>query len=444
MKSSAKFLLAALAAFLVIQFVRPSIPSAPPQAEAQYPPDVARILQKSCYSCHSNERRLAWFDEVAPAYWLVRHDVLTARQHLNFSTLGARPAAAQRSALFEAVNMIQLGAMPLPQFTALHPQAKITSADLDALKAYLAPWKTLPPASDTLHADSQPAAPALSLSSVAPALNGIPFDPSFLNWKPLSFSDRGDNNTFRFVLGNDVAVRAAQSGAISPWPDGARFAKVAWQQALGPDRLIHSGKFVQVELMIKDASQFKDTDGWGWARWVGADLKPYGKDAHFVNECTGCHQPVRGDDYVYTLPFTPAHIENAEAVNNNAAALPTGLPFQTLAWQAITMFVDPNTRSIAALYGNASAIEAIRSRRASGYPAGAVLALVTWAERDDPHWFGARIPDRVASIEFVQISAAGEQPLYRRFTASGEEHALPSLAAQRTSFIQGLSPSQLP
>jgi len=139
LKTSAKFLLAALAAFLAIQIVRPSIPSAPPQAEAQFPTQVAHILQKSCYSCHSNERRLAWFDEVAPAYWLVRHDVLTARQHLNFSTLGARPAAAQRSALFEAVNLIQLGAMPLPQFTALHPGSKITSADLDTLKAYLAP-----------------------------------------------------------------------------------------------------------------------------------------------------------------------------------------------------------------------------------------------------------------------------------------------------------------
>jgi len=246
------------------------------------------------------------------------------------------------------------------------------------------------------------------------------------------------------VLGNDIAVRAAQSGAISPWPDGTRFAKVAWQQTLGPDGLIHSGKFVQVELMIKDARQFKATDGWGWARWVGADLKPYGKDAHFLNECTGCHQPVKGDDYVYTLPFTSAHIEHAEAVNNNAAALPSGLPFQPLAWQAITMFVDPGTRSIAALYGNASAIDAIRARRASGYSAGAVLALVTWAERDDPHWFGARIPDRVASLEFVQISAAGEQPLYRRFAASGEERASTQLAAQRISFIQGLSPSHLP
>ena len=94
----------------------------------------------------------------------------------------------------------------------------------------------------------------------------------FESWKLISATDRGDNNTFRFILGNDIAVKAAQSGNISPWPDGTRFAKVAWQQKLGEDGLIHPGKFVQVELMVKDARRYKDMDGWGWGRWRGLDL----------------------------------------------------------------------------------------------------------------------------------------------------------------------------
>jgi hypothetical protein len=36
--------------------------------------------------------------------------------------------------------MMQLGAMPLPRFLALHPEAKVTPMDLSTLKAYLAPW----------------------------------------------------------------------------------------------------------------------------------------------------------------------------------------------------------------------------------------------------------------------------------------------------------------
>jgi len=88
----------------------------------------------------------------------------------------------------------------------------------------------------------------------AAGIQWISFDPNFETWKLLSTADRGDNNTFRFVLGNEIAVTAADSGAISPWPDGARFAKVAWQQEAGPDGLVHPGKFVQVELMLKDAN----------------------------------------------------------------------------------------------------------------------------------------------------------------------------------------------
>ena len=62
-----------------------------------------------------------------------------------------------------------------------------------------------------------------------------------------------------------------------------------------------------MEFMLKNAQLYKGTEGWGWGRWRGLDLQPYGGDARFVNECTGCHMPVSGDDYVYTLPITTAN-----------------------------------------------------------------------------------------------------------------------------------------
>ncbi len=36
----------------------------------------------------------------------------------------------QKATLYEAVNMIQLGAMPLPKFVKLHPEAKVTPEEL--------------------------------------------------------------------------------------------------------------------------------------------------------------------------------------------------------------------------------------------------------------------------------------------------------------------------
>jgi hypothetical protein len=94
MKTLSKLAVAGVIVFAVLQAVRPGIPVQPTTVEIQAPPEVRRILDANCYSCHSDQRRLSWFDHIVPGYWLVRHDILTARQHLNFSTLGAKSAAA--------------------------------------------------------------------------------------------------------------------------------------------------------------------------------------------------------------------------------------------------------------------------------------------------------------------------------------------------------------
>jgi hypothetical protein len=261
MRILGRLVLVGVVVFAALQLVRPGIPSKAATAEVQAPLEIRKIIAKSCYSCHSDERRLSWFDEIVPAYWLVRYDILTARAHLNFSTLGSLPAAAQKAKLYEAVNMIQLGAMPLPSIVKLHPEAKVTPAEMTALKMYLAPW-TQPPTPPGAAPERAPA----SLASVQPEPDGFPFDPTFEKWKLISVTDRGDNDTFRFILGNDVAVQAAQAGNISPWPNGTRFAKIAWQRETGADGLVQPGKFVQVELMLKDAQRYKDTEGWGWGR----------------------------------------------------------------------------------------------------------------------------------------------------------------------------------
>jgi len=444
MKVPAKIAVAGFSLFALLQMVRPSIPSRPASREVEAPPGVKQILEKDCYSCHSDERRLAWFDEIVPAYWLVRHDVLTARRHLDFSTLGSKPPAAQRATLFEAVNMIQLGAMPLPQFVQLHPEARVTPEELATLKSYLAPWRQL-----TAQPATMPAVNAVkeNLAHVQPEWNGVAFDPAFESWKLISVTDRGDNNTLRFILGNDVAVKAAQSGNISPWPDGSRFAKIAWQKSTGSDGLVRPGGFIQVELMVKDAARYKRTDGWGWGRWRGAELKPYGSDARFVNECTGCHEPVRGNDYVYTLPITKATAARRESVNNRAASVDTKLV--PLDWSPITLYADPATRTTAVLFGNDAALRAVNTRTAQAgtgpvYPAGAALALVTWAQRDDPHWFGARIPDAPVSVELLQVESVSGS-VYRRFTGEGQMDTRTSaLAAERTKFMLGLVPARMP
>jgi hypothetical protein len=139
---------------------------------------------------------------------------------------------------------------------------------------------------------------------VQPAPNGVEFLPDYKNWKAISSTDRFDNHTMRVILGNDVAVKAIAEGHINPWPDGSSFAKVAWFQQQDDKGLVHTGAFIQVEFMIRDSKKYAATAGWGWARWRGTDLKPYGKNADFSNECITCHLPVRNNDSVYTMPIS--------------------------------------------------------------------------------------------------------------------------------------------
>jgi hypothetical protein len=303
--------------FVGIQFIRPELTNSPVTAELQAPADVKQVLKHSCYSCHSNETKLPWFDEVVPAYWMVTRDVKEARQHLNFSEIGKLPAAQQKGLLFEAVNQIQLGAMPLPAYRRVHPDADVTLEQLAVLRKYL----TTPPGSD-LGKAAEAATKAVTDASAAdeqyskwvqasnatvdvqPEFNGVAFLPDYKNWKAISSTDRFDNHTMRVILGNDVAVRAIAENHINPWPDGTVFAKVAWFQAQPDDKgVVKTGAFQQVELMIRDSKKYASSEGWGWGRWRGVELKPYGKDAAFQDECISCHRPVRKNDNVYTMPF---------------------------------------------------------------------------------------------------------------------------------------------
>jgi hypothetical protein len=54
--------------------------------------------------------------------------------------------------------------------------------------------------------------------------------------------------------------------------------------------------------MHKDSVKYAATGGWGYARWLGTEQKPYGKDASFAQECVGCHTPVKDNDWVFTHP----------------------------------------------------------------------------------------------------------------------------------------------
>jgi hypothetical protein len=385
---------------LAAQLIRPPITHPPVTADLAAPPEVKQIFRTSCYDCHSNETKLLWFDQIVPAYWLVANDVKQGRQHLNFSEIGHLPAAQQKGLLYEAVNHIQLGAMPPALYTRMHPDAVVQPAQLQILKDYLNP-----PSAPMVASQSELTSDQLQLdqwrqaanrpANVSPAPNGIEFQPDYRDWQAVSTTDRFDNQTLRAILGNPTAVKAIAEKHTNPWPDGTAFAKVAWL-ARGDGRGdVRAGAFFQVEFMIKNQSKYAATKGWGFARWRQATLVPYGKDAGFTSECVGCHMPMRSSDYVYTVPLRPRSTD-----------LPANLPWNPLQGKVLTVMADQQKSQMSTLYGNQIAAQYARGSSSSDYPAGSAVCLVTWEEQEDAHWFGGRIPGRLQSIECSTVTSA--------------------------------------
>ena len=130
---------------------------------------------------------------------------------------------------------------------------------------------------------------------------------------------------------------------------------------------------------------------------------------------------------------------DASDLYNDAAKVDSSLPYPVMKWHALTTAVDRGAGTTSTLFGNDAAVTA--SRAGQAYPAGAVLGLVTWRQKDDPHWFGGRIPDAPASVEFV---AYGQAPVYRYFAGSPLAEQADSGGGARTAAIEAMKVVRLP
>jgi hypothetical protein len=209
----------------------------------------------------------------------------------------------------------------------------------------------------------------------------------------------------RVITGNPVAVKAIREGHTNPWPDGTAFAKIAWKSLLKPSGEITPGQFLQVEFMLKDQKKYAATGGWGWGRWKGDELKPYGKDASFVTECTHCHQPMHFNDLVFSSPQDWKAHAGAEADTSVLDALH---------WKVITSGIDKSGGTMYTLYGNDPAVAA--ARKGTAYPARSVLTLVTWKQKEDEHWYGANVPGSLVSVDKLTFDKDGARPDWKHYS----------------------------
>ena len=99
---------------------------------------------------------------------------------------------------------------------------------------------------------------------------------------------------------------------------------------------------------------------------------------------------------------------------NEKASIRGELPFNPFQLEVITVSVNGKESTMSTLYGNEIAVRQARTDSQQRYPAGSQLALVTWSQQEDEHWFGARIPGAIKSVEFVTI--IGLEPRARDYS----------------------------
>ena len=129
-----------LVAFLLLAQLVPIDRSNPPvTSEVPTPAAVRAILERSCYDCHSHQSRWPWYGYVAPASWLLAYDIQEAREHMNFSTWDAYTEEKRSDKLEELWEEVDEGAMPLPIYLWLHPEAELSEADKELLEDWADP-----------------------------------------------------------------------------------------------------------------------------------------------------------------------------------------------------------------------------------------------------------------------------------------------------------------
>lgn len=142
------------------------------------------------------------------------------------------------------------------------------------------------------------------------------------------------------------------------------------------------------------------------------------------------------------------HKASVDEIINSGASIPQAeLKENPLAWRVVTSFSDRKGATMSTLYGNDAAVDAARAGHP--YPAAAVLALVTWRTKEDPHWFGGSIPAKPTQVEYLHAYATGPDSIRWNYSSFRGEplQTVPvdgTTAQQRTDWISTQKAAYMP
>lgn len=134
-----------------------------------------------------------------------------------------------------------------------------------------------------------------------------------------------------------------------------------------------------------------------------------------------------------------------EPVNQNAS-LPESFDFNAMNLKVVTSSINHKKQTMMTLYGTDSAIDDLKDTSGKVNGKERILALVTWSQKDDPYWYGAKIPNNLLSVELIKSRhplSENSQIVYQKY----EGKKLKKVSADGTDRIRtilSMKPSIMP
>jgi hypothetical protein len=125
-------LIAFLAVFVLIQFV--VIDKSPieihPESDflmiEDAPKEVAKLMQASCYDCHSNLTTYPWYSNIAPVSWWLKGHVDNGRDKLNFSEWDSYSLEERDTLKVLSADLIEKKWMPILTYKIIHKESRLS------------------------------------------------------------------------------------------------------------------------------------------------------------------------------------------------------------------------------------------------------------------------------------------------------------------------------
>ena len=93
------------------------------------PDNTLKILEKSCFDCHSNNTDYPWYSKIQPVRYFLDNHIREGKNMLNFSEFGNYSERRKRNKIRSIISQIQEGKMPISTYTIIHREADLSNQD---------------------------------------------------------------------------------------------------------------------------------------------------------------------------------------------------------------------------------------------------------------------------------------------------------------------------